>query len=170
MGILWVNGHGALGADVGTRHETWTSPPAPERGMLKRGPRCPGKGGQVAVRLGDRKTGQQARSDFYLSKNPKTRHTRPRALILIYSMIPTVIHSSPVAEYHHGQQPKHLDLPAISHAGAAGAALQAAHSLRSVGAGSRAKASTASLSVLASSSALRAGRRGSLDASAATRL
>ena len=82
-------------------------------------------------------------------------------------MIPTVIHSSPVAEYHHGQQPKHLDLPAISHAGAA---RQAAHSLRSVGAGSRAKASTASLSVLASSSALRAGRLGSLDASAATRL
>ena len=86
------------------------------------------------------------------------------------SMIPSVIHSSPVAEYHHGQQPKHLDLPAISHAGAAGAVRQAAHSLRSVGVGSRAKVSTASLSVLASSSALRAGRRGSLDASAATRL
>ena len=85
-------------------------------------------------------------------------------------MIPTVIHSSPVAEYHHGQQPKHLDLPAISHAGAAGAVRQAAHSLRSVGVGSRAKVSTASLSVLASRSALRAGRRGSLDASAATRL
>ena len=94
-------------------------------------------------------------------------------------MIPSVIHSHhhPVAEYHHGQQPKHLDLPATSHAGAAGAPAhsvgalrQAAHSLRSVGAGWRAKASTVSLSVLASSSALRAGRLGSLDASAATRL
>jgi len=42
--------------------------------------------------------------------------------------------------------------------------------LRSVGAGLRAKARTASLSVVASSSALRAGRLGSLDASAATRL
>ena len=129
----------------------------------------------TGTREGNRPAG--SRSEIYLHYCARIQKhaTHDRATHLdLCTMIPTIkhygIHSSPVAEYHHGQQPKHLDLPAISHAGAAGAAWQAAHSLRSVGAGSRAKVSTASLSVLASSSALRAGRRGSLDASAATRL
>ena len=28
-GILWVNRHGDIGADVGTRHETWDDPSPP---------------------------------------------------------------------------------------------------------------------------------------------